>query len=805
MLRSLTPYALLTLLWLLFFHDLVRHPSWVLYSDHSDLFAEHLPVKRFLVRSYQETEELPLWLPYHFAGAPFIHDIQVAAFYPPHALLLLLDEKQVGTALSWLLAGHVLLAGWLMLAYAREQQLGPYGSFVAAVGYMFAGKWLLHLLAAGHYILIGLAWLPLVLLCLERAIRRGSLAWATGAGVAFALVTLGTHPQWTFYAGLLAAAWTLGTALETAGYLGGGQPADSGGLARCLGKWLAAGAWLALVAAGLSAVQLLPTMEAATLSIRSVEMHPQELRAEVEKAFPHLFGSGPLPPWEYRAGFAVLWAAVAAAAPVLGQGRVRFQAAVLLGLVVLALGGAVLLQPLPGFRSFRTPARLFVLAALPLATLAGATTHALFERPLPPLVTRRLAFLVLLGTAVAAGVMMYLEARRFPSGKDISAAVFYWRALALAIPAFMTLTLFCLRGGQRLTRPGLLAVGWAFVLIADCGALTYPLVKARTDEDLFAPSDCVRYLIEQRHATIPAPWRVVDQGLPGEADCALGAGYVLAPIYGIEGLGGYNPLDVLRTRQFLQFVGGSDEPVRPLEGLLGFPALDAFPVREKKLLDLLGVRYLLRARKGPWVPMRGEKEGDLQVVTEDEHPRAYDFFSGGLRDLSPYVVLENRGELPRAFVVPEAKPLPDGPQILAALQAADFRHTVLLEDWHEEFAAHPPDGSFRAATVVEYRPNEVRLAVPDGAAGWLVLADVWYPGWTCRVDGHEEKIHRANYLFRSVWLPAGSHEVIFRFEPRSYLVGRRISLGTLAMVAEILALAWFRRPRPTSIKAMAHL
>ena len=79
------------------------------------------------------------------------------------------------------------------------------GALVAAAGTMFAGKFQLHLLHAGHTILVGLAWLPLVLLLLEGAIRRGSLVWATGAGVAFALLVLGTHPQWTFYAGLFVA------------------------------------------------------------------------------------------------------------------------------------------------------------------------------------------------------------------------------------------------------------------------------------------------------------------------------------------------------------------------------------------------------------------------------------------------------------------------------------------------------------------------------------------------------------------------------------------------------------------------
>ena len=61
--RRLGPYLLLTLLALLFFGGLVLHPTQVLYSDHSDMLALHLPSKWFLVRSFQETGELPLWCP----------------------------------------------------------------------------------------------------------------------------------------------------------------------------------------------------------------------------------------------------------------------------------------------------------------------------------------------------------------------------------------------------------------------------------------------------------------------------------------------------------------------------------------------------------------------------------------------------------------------------------------------------------------------------------------------------------------------------------------------------------------------
>ena len=308
--QCLTAFAFLAVAALLFFRPLILHPGQVLYSDYSDLLAEHIPAKRFLVHAWQETGELPLWCPYSFGGMPFVHDVQVGIFYPPHWPLLVLSEHHVGAALSWLIVLHVILAGWLAFAYARSRGLGQTGALVAGLGYEFAGKWLLHLLAAGHSILVGLAWMPLVLLLLERAIRKGSVVWATLAGGAFALLVLGTGPQWTFYAGLFVGLWTLGVVGD--------------GSKRALARWAAFGTWAALVALGLSAVQLLPTMEAASQATRSAGVGTDNELSPAWQPPGRLFGPSPgEPSWEDRGGMGVLWLAAAALAPLLRRGRVR--------------------------------------------------------------------------------------------------------------------------------------------------------------------------------------------------------------------------------------------------------------------------------------------------------------------------------------------------------------------------------------------------------------------------------------------------------------------------------------------------
>jgi hypothetical protein len=192
-------------------------------------------------------------------------------------------------------------------------------------------------------------------------------------------------------------------------------------------------------------------------------------------------------------------------------------------------------------------------------------------------------------------------------------------------------------------------------------------------------------------------------------------------------------------------------------------------------LDLLGTRYLLQPSDWPL-----EQPGWRELAV-DLSPAAYEFVAGGRRTLPAYTLYENPEAFPRAFVVPRARTLTS----TADLKTADFHHEVLLENPQAEETADTAEPGYWSATITEYQPNRVSIEAVGAARGWLVLADVWFPGWTCRVDGASATVYRANYLFRAVHLEAGRHQVVFRFEPESYQQGRVISLLALAIVLGI--------------------
>jgi uncharacterized membrane protein YfhO len=91
--------------------------------------------------------------------------------------------------------------------------------------------------------------------------------------------------------------------------------------------------------------------------------------------------------------------------------------------------------------------------------------------------------------------------------------------------------------------------------------------------------------------------------------------------------------------------------------------------------------------------------------------------------------------------------------------------------------------------ITNEHSNQLVIRVQTPSPGWLVLSDVWYPGWRARVDGDTSLIRRANYLFRAVRLEAGEHEVVFSYTPWSFYLGSLASL----MAAIILWLAFRMR------------
>jgi uncharacterized membrane protein YfhO len=91
----------------------------------------------------------------------------------------------------------------------------------------------------------------------------------------------------------------------------------------------------------------------------------------------------------------------------------------------------------------------------------------------------------------------------------------------------------------------------------------------------------------------------------------------------------------------------------------------------------------------------------------------------------------------------------------------------------------PIPGMKECATITEYKNKSIQLNVSLPLPKMLVLSETFYPGWKAYCDGRETKIYRANFAFRAVPVPAGTHRIAMVYDPVSFRIGKAITLFTL--------------------------
>jgi hypothetical protein len=136
----------------------------------------------------------------------------------------------------------------------------------------------------------------------------------------------------------------------------------------------------------------------------------------------------------------------------------------------------------------------------------------------------------------------------------------------------------------------------------------------------------------------------------------------------------------------------------------------------------------------------------------------------------------------------------DGQMALDAISMGrvDLNSYVILEQEDQPLVARC-EPSLEALSpketlsVQEDTPNRVGVHLSASTAGWLVLSDVWYPGWHATVDGQDAALVRGNYLYRAISVPAGEHKVVFSYRPASFWMGLAIGLAALLI---FVVIAW---------------
>lgn len=77
-----------------------------------------------------------------------------------------------------------------------------------------------------------------------------------------------------------------------------------------------------------------------------------------------------------------------------------------------------------------------------------------------------------------------------------------------------------------------------------------------------------------------------------------------------------------------------------------------------------------------------------------------------------------------------------------------------------------------------YSPNDLVYESKTTKEQLTIFSEIYYDdGWKAFIDGKPTPYFRANYVLRAMVLPAGTHKIEWKFEPREYYTGEKVSLA----------------------------
>ncbi len=684
--------------------------------------------------------QIALWDLFNNSGHPFLADTQAAALYPPRLITLTVVNTAARFsgmavtpgvlygALQFEMAIHALVISLTMYVLLRRMipNLNHYASYAGALAgaLTFAyGGYLTGYPPLQLAILEAVTWLPLALIGLHEATRLNpdsigngvNWLWLGLVGIAFALSILAGHPQTNLEFGYLCAGYL--------GYRLAFIPSRS--IRQRLLIFVGALAVFGFLAAGLAAVQIIPSWEFSRLTARNANF----TFVSEGNGFPlydaaQLLLPGFMTQWSPLyfgvAGFALALFAVWRRAI-----DARFWLIVAAVGLVVAYGHNTIFYDivyniLPGFNLFRGQERAALIFAMACAILVGLGTAGLAE------------------LAVSAPPDRYQGAIRSGFGALGSIfGLFAWHWLTSPTDDTRRLGLVAM----SLLVSGLMVVvanwtsSWRWVgavalIVFDLFTFSHSSAnyENRPAVDRLTPPPLIQTLQSLR--TDPNDIYRID----GQHGILENYG----TLYGLNDIRGISPLRLDRY-----------------ERLLALP--------EGRLWNVLAVRYVMQENTQLSVPSTIVGTGSDPTGKLNLHK---------LSDAQPFARL-----MYRIWIAAD-----DTAEFQAlANPDIDLSRTVILPaNPAITLPGDPPTDS--RATVTAYAPESFTIQTHSTTDAVLDLAQVNYPGWEATIDGQSASILRADLALTAIAVPAGDHVVWFRYQPSSVLVGAIVSIAAVVLV-----------------------
>ena len=713
----------------------------------------------------EEQTEMPLWYPHVFGGVPVLGApvggplaplAQLRGIIPPHVVL----------ALTFIIFFFV--AGLGAYLYLRAIGLSKYTSALGAFIYMFIGNLATTPMAGHAGRAASVALFPLMLFTVHEGLKTKRLLYFLFTALVTAFAFYEGHFQITYYALLLIICYVVYYLIANRKEYSGSE------ILRVLGYGLSAVAFICL----LMAAVWLPVIAGLGTAARGIErgyeyaiswaMPPIETFNLLVPTFSGIlenyWGTNPFKQHTEYFGLLAVVFAILASLLFWKKQYVKFYVIAAVAVILTAWGGAtpffkILYTLIPGFKLTRAPSLIFYLAGFSFTVLAAIG----FEYTIIRKELNQRKFLVTSGIMIAVFIILMLigsAVGRDMAGSKIS--IYEKNSSQLTQGIFLAIILILivfsmifLALKQKLKHLSLTIIAIIISLVSVVPIMKKFLPEGPKPETYYKADDIMQFLRKDRTDFRVFPFQSQPPMNPGALyhlqDC-----YLL--YHDIQSAGGYIPNPIQR---YQDFIGAETSVMFRPANLYQYP----------RLANMLNLKYII-APNLPDDLSRFDPNTQAFIKDIKRHLERYSTVFQG----RAFQVYRNDSVLPRAYVVPQYRVVEES-EVLRILKSPQFDPTqiVILEE-DPQVVLSNEDVQLMPIPITGYEANKITCTVNTPHSGFLVLTDNWHPDWKVFVDGEEQKLYRANYIFRAVFVDAGKHEVMFRYISKHFNIGTIISM-----------------------------
>ncbi|MDA8576502.1 YfhO family protein [Schleiferiaceae bacterium] len=129
---------------------------------------------------------------------------------------------------------------------------------------------------------------------------------------------------------------------------------------------------------------------------------------------------------------------------------------------------------------------------------------------------------------------------------------------------------------------------------------------------------------------------------------------------------------------------------------------------------------------------------------------------------------------------------------MAALSSFNPKTTAVVDARYSDYLSNTASFAPAKVKLTSYDPKYMEYSFEGGNA-FVVFSEIYYEGsgndWQAYIDGEPVEHIRVNYTLRGMKVPAGKHEIVFEFKPKSFYAGQKVNMAGSGLL--LLLMAYF--------------